>query len=165
MLLAEIERCLSGSELLIAQEFLPTEYDWRVGILNRRPLFCCKYHMAKDHWQIIKRATGGRVRYGGVESVPIDLVPHPVLKLALKAANLIGDGFYGVDLKVSNDKAYVIEVNDNPNVDAGYEDAVLKDALYDEVMKVFLERIEKLKQGANTRKAHTSGRAAALTPL
>src|SRR5207253_3077026 len=65
ILLAEIERCLDRSELLIAQEFLPTEYDWRVGILDKKPLFVCKYFMAKDHWQIIHRKAGGRVRYGG----------------------------------------------------------------------------------------------------
>lgn len=36
----------------------------------------------------------------------------------------------------------MIEVNDNPNLDAGNEDSVLKDALYREVMGVFLKRIE-----------------------
>src|SRR5207302_10199514 len=132
--------------------------DWRVGILDRYPLFACKYHMAKDHWQIIKRANGGRLRYGGVEAVALDAVPEQVIKSALKAANLVGDGFYGVDLKVVNGKCYVIEVNDNPNVDAGYEDRISKDHLYDEVMQVFLERIERLKQGETAGKAQRSGR-------
>jgi hypothetical protein len=36
---------------------------------------------------------------------------------------------------------YVIEINDNPNIDAGNEDQILKDALYREVMGVFLRRI------------------------
>jgi glutathione synthase/RimK-type ligase-like ATP-grasp enzyme len=165
LLLAEIERCIQKSELMIAQEFLPTDYDWRVGILNRKPLFACKYHMAKDHWQIIKRATGGRVRYGGVEAVAIGDVPPAVMKTALKAANLIGDGFYGVDLKVAKDKCFVIEVNDNPNVDAGYEDSILREQLYLEVMKVFLDRIEHLKQGAHTRKAERSGRPPTATSV
>jgi len=35
----------------------------------------------------------------------------------------------------------VMEVNDNPNIDAGNEDAVLKDALYRDVIGVFLRRI------------------------
>jgi glutathione synthase/RimK-type ligase-like ATP-grasp enzyme len=59
----------------------------------------------------------------------------------VRAANLIGDGLYGVDLKQVGRECYVIEVNDNPNIDAGTEDAVLKDALYREVMGVFLRRI------------------------
>jgi len=36
----------------------------------------------------------------------------------------------------------VIEINDNPNLDAGVEDAVLGPRLYDKVMNVFLERME-----------------------
>jgi glutathione synthase/RimK-type ligase-like ATP-grasp enzyme len=55
---------------------------------------------------------------------------------------LIGDGFYGVDLKVIKNKCYVIEINDNPSIEAGYEDAVLKDDLYLTVMRVFRNRIE-----------------------
>ena len=45
--------------------------------------------------------------------------PSAVVSTALKAANLIGDGLYGVDIKQVGRKCYVIEVNDNPNIDAG----------------------------------------------
>jgi hypothetical protein len=38
-------------------------------------------------------------------------------------------------------RCYVMEVNDNPNIDAGNEDGVLKEALYREVLGVFLRRI------------------------
>jgi hypothetical protein len=37
---------------------------------------------------------------------------------------------------------FVIEVNDNPNIDAGVEDAVLKDDLYRLVMQNLIRRIE-----------------------
>jgi glutathione synthase/RimK-type ligase-like ATP-grasp enzyme len=73
--------------------------------------------------------------------------PTKVVRTALKAANLIGDGMYGVDVKQIGNRCYIIEVNDNPNVDAGNEDGVLKDALYREVMGVFLKRIEERKRG------------------
>jgi glutathione synthase/RimK-type ligase-like ATP-grasp enzyme len=136
---------------LIAQEFLPTQYDWRVGVLDKKPVFACKYHMAKDHWQIVKRGNGGRLKFGGVEPFALDQAPRQVIRTALRAANLIGDGFYGVDIKVANQKCYVIEVNDNPNVDAGYEDAIAKQELYLGIMRVFLERIERLKQGDTPR--------------
>ena len=36
----------------------------------------------------------------------------------------------------------MIEVNDNPNIDAGFEDMVLKDQLYLRIMESFLRRIE-----------------------
>ena len=43
-------------------------------------------------------------------------------------------------------RCYIIEVNDNPNVDAGNEDGVLKDALYREIMGSFVRRIEARKR-------------------
>lgn len=36
----------------------------------------------------------------------------------------------------------VIEVNDNPSIDSGVEDQVLKDQLYREIMGEFLRRLE-----------------------
>lgn len=53
---------------------------------------------------------------------------------------------YGVDVKQVGNRYCVIEVNDNPNMDAGNEDGMLKNALYREVMSVFLKRIEARKQ-------------------
>ena len=61
----------------------------------------------------------------------------------MKATRLIGDSLYGVDIKSHGDKYYVIEVNDNPNVDFGTEDLVMGDALYQQIMAVFLQRIRR----------------------
>ena len=47
-----------------------------------------------------------------------------------------------LDLKQSGDQCYLIEVNDNPNIDAGNEDGILKDALYREIMGYFRRRID-----------------------
>jgi glutathione synthase/RimK-type ligase-like ATP-grasp enzyme len=148
-LLTKVNELLQQSELIIAQEYLPTEFDWRVGILDRRPLFVCKYHMVPGHWQIIKRDAQHQRGYveGRTLTQSVGEVPEEVVKVALKTANLIGDGFYGVDIKQVGSRCYVIEVNDNPNVDAGNEDGVLKDALYREVMGVFVRRIEERKRG------------------
>jgi glutathione synthase/RimK-type ligase-like ATP-grasp enzyme len=81
-----------------------------------------------------------------VQAVAVAEAPEDVVKLALRAANLIGDGLYGVDIKQVGNRCCVIEVNDNPNVDAGNEDGVLKDALYREVMGSFVRRIEAKKR-------------------
>jgi glutathione synthase/RimK-type ligase-like ATP-grasp enzyme len=139
-LLQTVESLLAKSELVIAQEFLPTQFDWRIGIFDRRPLFACRYFMAPNHWQVIKRDRGGRTE-GATAAVPLGEVPEAVMKAALDAANLIGSGLYGVDVKQVGQTCYVIEVNDNPNIDAGNEDSFLGDALYEEVMSVFKRRI------------------------
>ncbi len=152
---AMVNGLLDKSELIVAQEYLPTEFDWRVGILDRRPLFIAKYHMVPGHWQIILHGTGKQSDRkhdfvdGKTEALSISEAPDRVLKIALKAAKLIGDGFYGVDIKQIGKRYYVIEINDNPSVDAGNEDSVLKDALYREVMGVFLKRIEAHKRSSN----------------
>jgi glutathione synthase/RimK-type ligase-like ATP-grasp enzyme len=141
---AQVDRLLEQSELILAQEYLPTEFDWRVAVLDQRPLFVCKYYMAPGHWQVIKHEHQG-LSEGKTEAFSVGEVPDDVVNTALRAANLIGDGFYGVDLKQVGSQCYVIEINDNPNVDAGNEDGVLGDALYREVMGVFHKRIEALK--------------------
>jgi glutathione synthase/RimK-type ligase-like ATP-grasp enzyme len=141
---------LEKSDLIIAQEYLPTEYDWRIGVFDRQPIYACRYWMAKGHWQILKRdGEGVKEAEGGVTTLPVEHAPSAVVRTALKAANLIGDGLYGVDLKQVGEKVYVIEVNDNPNVDAGFEDRVLKDELYERFMRVMMRRVERRKEGGN----------------
>lgn len=136
----------SQSELLIAQEFMPTEFDWRIGILNKKPLYACKYYMVKKHWQIYKIGQKKRISTGAFETLPISEVPEVVVKTALKAANLIGEGFYGVDLKQIGNKAFIVEVNDNPSIDQGVEDKFLGQALYDTIMGYFIQKVKERKQ-------------------
>ena len=38
---------LRDSELVIAQEFTPSEFDWRIGVLGGEALYACRYHMAQ----------------------------------------------------------------------------------------------------------------------
>jgi len=132
---------LKQSALVLAQEFLYTEYDWRVGVLNQKPLYACRYYMAKKHWQIYKHADG-KVKSGGYDTLPTFEVPKAVLQVAMKASKLIGDGLYGIDIKQSGKRAVVIEVNDNPSIESGVEDGYLGEELYLQVMQEFLRRLE-----------------------
>ena len=47
-----VSEMLKESDLIIAQEFCPSDYDWRIGIIDDVPFYACKYYMAKGHWQI-----------------------------------------------------------------------------------------------------------------
>ncbi len=146
-LMSMARQMLKKSDLVIAQEFLPTDFDWRIGVLDNRPLYASKYFMARGHWQIVNRDPKGRDVYGKFETMPVSKAPKAVLRTALKAAGLVGDGLYGVDLKQAGDKVYVMEINDNPNLDAGIEDEVLGDELYLRVMESLLRRIEERTRG------------------
>ena len=138
-------RLFKSSDLVLAQEFLYTDFDWRIGILNRTPLFACQYFMSKEHWQIYNHAagTGRGAREGDSKTFRIDEVPEVVTKTAMKAAGLIGNGFYGVDLKQTTRGVVVIEINDNPNLDHGVEDVVLKEELYRLVIEDFVWRLDR----------------------
>ncbi|MDP8244654.1 MAG: RimK family protein [Candidatus Hinthialibacter antarcticus] len=142
---ALLDTLFASSDLLIAQEFLPTPFDWRVGVLDRKALYVCKYYMAGGHWQIQNNNLTGEMKYGEVGACPFDSVPPAVIKCALRAANAIGDGLYGVDLKQIGSKVRVIEINDNPSIEHGFEDQVLKDHIYSTIMASFLRRVEERK--------------------
>jgi glutathione synthase/RimK-type ligase-like ATP-grasp enzyme len=130
------------TDLLLAQKFLPTDFDWRVGVISGQPLFVCQYRMARGHWQILKHRADGTAREGGHRTFDLDKAPAEVIDLAVRAAQPIGDGLYGVDLKQTPDGIVVMEVNDNPNIEHGVEDAVGKDEVWTRILKWFIDRLE-----------------------
>lgn len=140
-LTAKLAILFKESALVLAQEFLYTEYDWRIGVLNGRALYACQYHMAKSHWQIYNHGSK-RNSTGGFETLPTFEIPRIVLNAALKGSAVVGKGLYGVDIKMSDNRAYVIEVNDNPNLDHGIEDKYLGEELYMQIMSEFLRQLE-----------------------
>ncbi len=140
--LVAMNNLFKKSDMIVCQEFMYSEFDWRIGVLDNKPLFACKYYMSKGHWQIYNWKGEEEDYSGESETLSIEEVPELVVQTALKASALIGDGLYGVDLKMINGKVYVVEVNDNPNIDVEVEDLVLKDKLYDMVIQSFYNRIE-----------------------
>jgi glutathione synthase/RimK-type ligase-like ATP-grasp enzyme/ribosomal protein S18 acetylase RimI-like enzyme len=154
---SELKRLFKQSDMVICQEFLYSEFDWRVGILDNKPFYACKYYMSNNHWQIYNWNRSDEDVAGDSETLAVEDVPEAIIQTAQKAASLIGDGLYGVDLKMVNGVVYVVEVNDNPNLDAGIEDLVLKDQFYDILIDSFINRIEIAK---NVRKINfTSNKA------
>lgn len=133
---------LEDSDLVLAQEFVPTSFDWRIGVLGGEPLFACQYMMAKRHWQIINHRPGKAADEGRSKCFTLDEVPDGVVATAVKAARLIGDGLYGVDLKQTEQGLFVIEVNDNPNVDHGWEDQSGKDKVWESLVDWFVTRLD-----------------------
>ena len=138
---AHLDELLKTTALVLVQEYLYTEYDWRIGVFNNRPLYACRYYMARNHWQIYNHDSK-RFSSGGFETLPTYEVPREVLDAALLAAKVIGSGLYGVDIKQQGRQAFVIEINDNPNIDYKIEDAYLGDELYMLVMTEIARRLE-----------------------
>jgi len=148
------EKCaplFEKSSLLLAQEFLYTDFDWRVGILNNKPLYACRYYMVKNHWQIYRHSSNEngdpKSASGGYDTLPTFEVPKAVIDAAVNATRPICNGFYGVDVKESKGKGYVIEVNDNPSIESGVEDLYLGQELYNQILQEFVRRIEAKRNG------------------
>ena len=142
---------LRRSELVVAQAFMPTDFDWRIGVLGGKALYAAKYFMARRHWQVIHRdAKTGTTEDGATEAVPVEEVPEAVLGTAVRAAAVMGQSLYGVDLKETPRGVFVIEVNDNPSIDAGYEDGILGEALYRSIMSEFRRRLDRRHDRAPT---------------
>jgi len=98
--------------------------------------------MAKGHWQIYNwEAKEKNDQDGNADCLPIEEVPKPILEAAIKATKIMGKGLYGIDIKEIDDKALVIEINDNPNIDAGVEDAYYGDEVYIKILQALVKRL------------------------
>lgn len=120
-LLKIARRFFKLSDWIVVQEYIESRFDWRVGVINGQLLYACRYIIPSETFKI-QASVNGHIVYCDVESVPADQVPPEVIELGRQAGNAIGNGLYGVDIKESNGKLYVIEVNDNPSLEGG-EDA------------------------------------------
>lgn len=136
-----LEALFRRSSILLAQEYMPTEFDWRIGVLNGECIYACKYFMARGHWQIYHHKAGSSTRSGKVETVPVHTVPKQVTRIAAKVSGAVGKGLYGVDIKLVEGNAVVIEVNDNPSIDHGIEDKILGNELYRIILREFAQRL------------------------
>jgi glutathione synthase/RimK-type ligase-like ATP-grasp enzyme len=122
---------------------LPTDFDWRIGVLNNRVIYACKYFMARNHWQIYNHASESSIgKTGSFACLGVHQVPKDVIRVDLQATRLVGVGLYGVDIKESSKGPVIIEINDNPSIDSGVEDEYLGDELYRIIMSDFFRRIE-----------------------
>jgi glutathione synthase/RimK-type ligase-like ATP-grasp enzyme len=115
------KRFFRRSKAVILQKFIPTTFDWRIGVLNGEVIYACKYYMPKGCWRI-RDIVGGRIVWGDVKAVDRESISSKLRRIAVKAAGCVGNGLYGVDIKEINGGYYVIEVNDNPTIMHGMED-------------------------------------------
>ena len=113
-------RFLRRADRVVVQQYMPSEFDWRVVTLDGEVLAVVRYVFVPDRWKVMERGDHGE--WARVEAVPRGAADPTLLKVALDAAGAIGRPLYGVDVKEVGGAYYVIEVNDNPTIAAGEED-------------------------------------------
>lgn len=114
------KRFLRRADRLVVQQYMPSEFDWRVITLHGHVLAVVQYRFARDRWKAMERGEGGEA--ATVRGVPRSEAHPALVRTALAAAATVGDSLYGVDLKEIDGAFYVIEVNDNPTIAATEED-------------------------------------------
>jgi glutathione synthase/RimK-type ligase-like ATP-grasp enzyme len=128
------KRFFRRSDVLAVQKFMPTAFDWRVGVLNGEVLYVCKYMVPKGRWKHgAKRRGKPSFVWGRTVTLKRENAPAELKKTALKACQVVGHGLYGVDIKEFNGNYVVVEVNDNPSIYAGNEDLRNRD-IYEKII-------------------------------
>ncbi len=135
---------LRMSHLVVAQEYVESHNDWRIGVLDGRILFASRYVPPNPSEMVPTEEE--EIPYYGVEVVGKEEVPGAVLSLAADAAGAIGDGLYSVDIKQRDGAALVIEVNDNPSLEHGEE------RVYPDVFSRVIERLMERRPDASAQK-------------
>jgi len=129
------KRFFKRSDVLAVQKFMPTAFDWRVGVLNSEVLYVCKYMVPKGRWKHgAKRKGKPSFVWGRTIALKRENAPVALKETALQACEVVGHGLYGVDIKEVDGNYVVVEVNDNPSIYAGYEDLRSKD-LYGKIIE------------------------------
>lgn len=133
------KRFFRRSDYIVVQKFMPSRFDWRVGVLNGEVLYVCKYMMPKGKWKHgVKRRGKPSFIWGRTVTLKRDNAPKRLKEAALKACSVVGRGLYGVDIKEISDEYVVVEVNDNPSIYKGQEDLRDKD-VYEKIIKFLAE--------------------------
>jgi glutathione synthase/RimK-type ligase-like ATP-grasp enzyme len=117
------KRFFRRSDVVVVQKFVPTKFDWRVGVLGSEVLYVCKYTIPSGRWKHGTKIRGSsRIVWGSTQTIHRNEAPQKLKECAVSACNAIGDSLFGVDLKEINGNFTVVEVNDNPSIYAGEED-------------------------------------------
>ncbi len=127
---------LRKSKVLIIQEYVQSHFDWRIGILQNKVLYLCKYCIPEGGWKVKSKINGKNV-WGDTIAVPRDSISPELEKISISLSKCVGDGLYGLDVKETDDGYKVIEINDNPSIYDGYEDTIDTD-IYEKIINALV---------------------------
>ena len=128
---------LKMSDWIVAQEYIESDEDWKIGVLDGELLYACRYVLPTESEKIVASEEGEIPDYAS-QCVPREQVPDDVIDLAIKAAKAIGDGLYSIDIKQRGGRQFVIEVNDNPSLESGEDEYYPR--IYNQIISNLMER-------------------------
>jgi glutathione synthase/RimK-type ligase-like ATP-grasp enzyme len=127
---------LRKSKVLVVQEFIKSDFDWRVGILQNKILYLCKYYIPPGGWKVRSNINGKNV-WGDTIAFSRASISPELKNICIELSKCVGDGLYGLDVKETAHGYKVIEINDNPSLYDGYEDTVDND-IYEKIINTLV---------------------------
>jgi glutathione synthase/RimK-type ligase-like ATP-grasp enzyme len=117
------------------QEFIPNDCDYRILVLNYKPVFAIR-RMAESGSHLNNTSQGG-----AAEIVPLENMNEAILDMAIKVSRVEGLEVSGVDVVIdnTNGKFYILEVNHAPMISSG--------SFQDEKAKVYANMIAEILSG------------------
>jgi len=76
--LEKLKELFKKTNMVFCQEFIYSDYVWRIGVLDNNPLFSCKYFMTENHWQIYHWESVKDDKSGNFETVDLNDVPSEI---------------------------------------------------------------------------------------
>jgi glutathione synthase/RimK-type ligase-like ATP-grasp enzyme len=126
------KKFMRRADRIVVQQYMPSEFDWRIITLDGKILAVMRYIFAQDKWKLMDRTDDGE--WATVVAIPKEEVNPKLADISLAAAKAIGESLYGIDIKEIDGEFYVIEVNDNPSIEAGNEDQANPE-IYHEIIR------------------------------
>jgi glutathione synthase/RimK-type ligase-like ATP-grasp enzyme len=123
---------LRKAKVLVVQEYVQSDFDWRVGILRNEVIYLCKYCIPEGGWKVKSNINGKNV-WGDTIAVSRDSISPELKEISITLSKYVGNGLYGLDVKETKDGFKVIEINDNPSLYEGFEDVIDKD-IYEKII-------------------------------
>lgn len=127
---------LRKAKVLVLQEYIYSDFDWRVGVLKNEVIYLCKYCIPKGGWKVRSKINGKNI-WGDTIPIPREMISPELKEICIKLSKCIGDGLYGLDIKEVEDGFKVIEINDNPSIYYGSEDMIDRD-IYEKIISALL---------------------------
>ena len=134
--IALTKHLLRKAKVLVLQEYIRSDFDWRVGILRNEVLYLCKYCIPKGGWKV-KSKINGRNVWGDTIALPRESIAPELKDICISLSKCVGSGLYGLDVKETDSGYKVIEINDNPSIYDGYEDAADAD-IYEKIINALV---------------------------
>ena len=127
---------LRKAKVVVLQEYINSNFDWRVGMLKNEILYLCKYCIPEGGWKVRSKINGRNV-WGDTIPIPKEKIAPELKEICINLSKCIGEGLYGLDIKEVEDGYKVIEINDNPSLYYGFEDMMDKD-IYEKIINALV---------------------------